>query len=250
MKILWLPREFTKLAGMLLLVIGGMLSGALPVKAVEPNTDYWFLETLTVSDVDLPAGVVIPLSDQSAQPRASLVLENQTDTVLYVLSLNYKDVLLMQTPDPNWKSRVNMAHEVASYLVAPNRPANLDMEALTDLDRNLVDRNVLTFDPPPADLSIPAVQTSELLLVYGEQVILVPFMLTYGLNANFDNGSGVELAWKASVQATGNASASATREAEAYAARVGRNTTLVAGLMVAAVLLFTGWLVWRGKRRL
>jgi hypothetical protein len=202
-----------------------------------------------VSDVDLPVGVVIRLSDQSSQPRASLVLENQTDTVLYVLSLNYKDVLLMQTPDPNWKSRVNMAHEVASYLVAPNRPANLDMEALADLDRTLVDRNVLTYASPPADLASPAVQTSELLLVYGEQVILVPFMLTYGLNANFDNGSGVELAWKASVQATENASTTATREAEASAAHVARNNSWVAGLVAVAVLLMAGWLVWRGFLR-
>ncbi len=231
---------------MVLLMIGGMLSGAHPVKAVEPDMDYWFVETLTVSDVDLPAGVVIRLSDQSAQPRASLILENQTDTMLYVLSLNYKDVLLMQTPDPNWKSRVNMAHEVASYLAAPNRPANLDMEALTDLDRNLVDRNVLTYDSPPADLASPAVQNSELLLVYGERVILVPFMLTYGLNTNFDNGSGVEPAWKASVQATENASATATREVETSAARVARNNSWVTGLAAVVVLLTAGWLVWRG----
>ncbi|OGO66025.1 MAG: hypothetical protein A2030_04720 [Chloroflexi bacterium RBG_19FT_COMBO_50_10] len=236
--------------GLLFLMMGGMLSGARPVIASAPKMDYWFIETLTVDDVELPAGVVIRTTNTGTQSRGCLILENQTETLLFVLSLNYKSVLVMETPDPDWKSRVNMAHEVASYLVAPGRPACLNMEALSDLDRNLVDRNVLTFDSPPADLAIPVVQTSELLLVYGEQVILVPFMLTYGLNANFDNGSGVELAWKASVQATGNASASATREAEAYAARVGRNTTLVAGLMVAAVLLFTGWLVWRGKRRL
>jgi hypothetical protein len=206
--------------------------------------DYWFNEILTVSDVELPAGVVIRSSDPAVQPRAILILENQTDTMLYMLSLSYKDVLVMQTPDPNWKSRVSMAHEVASFQVVSNRPVYLGIEALTDLDHNLVDQNILTFDPPATDLAIPARQTSELLLVYGEQVILVPFTLTYALNIQFENGSEAYLYWMANVQATDNASAAATRQAEASTTRGVRNNILVAGLIGVAVLLLAGWLLW------
>jgi len=69
--------------------------------AFEPTMDYWFIETLTVSDVELPAGVEILVSNPSYQPRGFLILNNKTETLLYVLSLGYKDVLVMATPDPN-----------------------------------------------------------------------------------------------------------------------------------------------------
>ena len=116
------------------MVMGGALWGKRSVNASEPSKDYWFIETLVLGDVKLPAGVVIRSSDPAASPRGYLDLENQTEAVLYVLSLNYKDVVVMKTPDPNYKNRLNAAHEVASYLVAPDRPARLGMEALTDLD--------------------------------------------------------------------------------------------------------------------
>lgn len=211
--------------------------------------DYWFTETLTEGRAELPVGVVVRTSDPAAQLRATLILENQTETLLFVMSLNYKDVLVMATPDPNWKARVNGAHEVASYLVAPDRPAYLNMEALTDLDKNLVDRNVLTIDPPPSDVPIPGAQSSELLLVYGEQVIEVPFTITYTLNTKFDNGTEAYLNRMTNVQAPDSASATATQQAVAFTERVVRNNTLVIGLAGVAALLGVGWLTWRGLFR-
>jgi hypothetical protein len=197
--------------------------------AFEPTMDYWFIETLTVGDVELPAGVEILVSNPSYQPRGFLILNNKTETLLYVLSLGYKDVLVMATPDPNWKARVNGAHEVASYLVAPDKPAYLSMEALADLDPNLADQNVLTFDPPPIDVSIPAAQSSELLLVYGGQMIEVPFMLAYTLNTGFDNGTVAYLNWMMNAQATDVASATATQQSEESAARVISNNIMLIG---------------------
>jgi hypothetical protein len=133
--------------------------------------------------------------------------------------------------------------------VAPDHPATLDKEALTDLDRNLVDQNVHAFASPPTDVTIPNVQISELLLVYGERVILVPFVLAYSLNTNFDHGSEADLDWSINVQATDNASATATREAAVSAAREVGNNLVVAGLVAIVVLLTAGWLVWRGYLR-
>lgn len=206
-----------------------MQSGSHAVMAFEPTMDYWFIETLTVSDVELPAGVEILVSNPSYQPRGFLILNNKTETLLYVLSLGYKDVLVMATPDPNWKARVNGAHEVASYLVAPDKPAYLSMEALADLDPNLADQNVLTFDPPPIDVSIPAAKSSELLLVYGGQMIEVPFMLAYTLNTGFDNGTAAYLNWMMNAQATDVASATATQQSEESAARVISNNIMLIG---------------------
>jgi hypothetical protein len=85
------------------------------------------------------------------------------------------------------------------------------MKALTDLDPHLVDQNVLTFDPPPGGLTIPGAQASELLLVLDQQVIEVPFSITYTLNTEFDNGSEVDKAWAEGTRATDNASATATQ---------------------------------------
>lgn len=234
---------------MLLLLIGGMQSGVRPAQTFEPGMDYWFIETLSVGRVELPVGVVVRTSDPAAQPRATLTLENQTQPLLFVMSLNYKDVLVMATPDPNWKARVNGAHEVASYLVTPDRPAYLNIEALTDLDKNLVDRNVLTIDPPPSDVPIPGAQSSELLLVYDEQVIEVPFTITYTFNPKFDNGTEADLNRMTNVQATNNASATATQQAVAFTERVVRNNKLIIGLAGVAALVGVGWLTWRGLSR-
>ena len=228
---------------MLFLVMGAMLFGVRSVRASEPGQDYWFIETLTVSDVELPAGVVIRTSDPESQPRGSLALENQTKTLLYVLSLGYKDVLVMKTPDPNYKNRVNGAHEVASYLAAPDRPANLGMEALTDLDRDLEDRNVLNIDPPPVNLPIPAAQSSELLLVYGDQVLIIPFTVSYALNTNFDNGSEADQTRIANTQATNIATA--TQEAGTSGASGMKNNVITIGLVGATILIIAGWWIWR-----
>ena len=111
---------------MLLLVMGAKLT-VHRAEAVEPKTDYWYIETLKPGDVELPAGVEIIASDPLVEPRAYFVLKNQNATPVYVMSLSYKDVLVMTTPDPNWKRRVNGAHEAASYLAAPDHPITLDI---------------------------------------------------------------------------------------------------------------------------
>jgi hypothetical protein len=232
-------------AGMLFFLTGIIFLGALPARAFEPKMNYLYIETLVVSDVDLPPGVALRVSDPAFEARAILTLENQTETLLYVLSLNYKDVLVMVTPDPDWKNRVNLAHEVASYLVAPTRPVYLNMEALTDLDQHLEDHNELIFSPPAEDTPIPAPQNSELLLVYGEQVLLVPFTLTYTLNTHYDDGSQAYEQWMAYTQATDDARVAATQQATASAAKARTDSMVIIGLASLAVLLIGGWLVWR-----
>ncbi len=229
---------------MLLLVTGTKL-GAHRAEAVEPRMDFWYVETLTLGDVEQPAGVEIMASDPLVEPRAYLTLKNKNATPAYVMSLGYKDVLVMTTPDPNWKGRVNGAHEAASYLAAPDHPVTLDMQALTDLDKNLADRNVLSSDPPPENLPVPATQSSELLLVYREQVIEFPFTLSYSLNSNFD--SSVEGYKPPVVNAQATSDANSTEQAPAE--RASREITLLIGLVGVTILAISGWLVWKGLSR-
>ena len=240
---------FIRLISMLLLIIRAILSSASSATGFTPGMDYWFIESLQVGEVELPAGVDILASNPSMQTRGYMVLKNQTETLLYVMSLGYQDGLVMATPDPLWKARVSGAHEAASYLAALDRPAYLTIEALTDLDHNLVDRNVLSNEPPPEDVSVPAAQKSELLLVYGEQVIEVPFTLAYLLNTHFGNGLEADKNSMVNIQATDNARLTATRQAEVSAAPRMRIDVLLVGLAGTAVLLIAVWLVWRGLKR-
>ena len=222
-----------------------MLYKTAPVEASELRKDYWFNETITIGDIDLPTGVVVRTSDPENKPRGYLSLENQTETLLFVLSLGYKDVLVMTTPDPNWKNRVNGAHEVASYLVAPDRPAVLGIEALAELDRDLEDKNVLSFDPPPEEVAIPAEQSSELLLVYDGQVIIVPFTVSYEINSEFDNCKQADHPWTA----TNDAVAAPTQHAGTAPEAGARNQALFIGFLGIAGMLMIGWLIWRGVFR-
>jgi hypothetical protein len=212
--------------------------------------DDWYIETITLDNVELPEGISIHPCSPDDETQGCLYLENKNETILYIMSLNYKDILVMLTPDPNWKSRVNMAHEAASYLVSSSRPLYLNMDALTDLDSNLVDKNVLTFDPPSENVPIPNAQSSELLLVYDGQVIEVPFKVSYALNKDFGHSAEAYQASTENAPAKQITSVAATPQAVASEALGERSTVIVIGLVGMAALFAAGWLVWRmvGRR--
>jgi len=50
----------------------------------------------------LPEWVVISTSDPAALPPGYLLVENTTKEPLFGLSLDFKGVLVMTTPDPKW----------------------------------------------------------------------------------------------------------------------------------------------------
>ena len=225
--------------------LGGMLFSARLVRASEPGMDEWYIETITVDSVPLPEGIGIHPCPPEVETQGCLKLANNTETILYIMSLNYKDILVMQTPDPKWKLRVNMAHEAASYLVSSSRPLYLNMDALTDLDGNLLDKNVQAVNPPPESVSIPSPQSSELLLVYDGQVIEVPFTVSYVLNKDFGHGSGASQVSTENVPATEIASATVTPQAVVSQALAERSTVIMIGLVGVAALFVAGWLAWR-----
>jgi hypothetical protein len=218
-------------------------------RAFESNRDFWFIEIYTLGDVQLPEGVSISTSDPQGEPRGYILLENQTETLLFVLSLGYKDVLVMETPDPNWKDRVNGAHEVASYLVVPDRPAVLDMQALSDLDHTLRDINVVDDAPPDEDTPVPEPQISELLLVYGDQVLEVPFVISYALIPLYDTGVQANQESIASAESTIDTGIKPTEQVQDVEAGAGRGISLGIGLLLLAGAIILGWASWKAFKR-
>lgn len=160
-----------------------------PALACEPVKDFWYAEVFSLAPLTLPEGIVISPSDPQQLPCGWIAIYNQNEQPLFVMSLGYRDKLVLtSTPDPDYPARLRLAHEVASYTVGGRRPAlMLEMPALTDLDHSLQDRNVMDYTrPDTSTLEIPASQSSELLLVYNEQVIQVPFTLSYQINQHFN----------------------------------------------------------------
>lgn len=223
-------------------------------QAFEPDPDFWYIETVTLDEASLPPdfhvfngeGTVEQLSEgvwlSTNRPETSLLamiyLINRSDEAVYILSLEYRDRLIMETPDAAYEARLRGAHEVASYLVRPNSGETfaLTWEALKDLDDSLKDLNPPTFNPQPSDLTPPEAQHSELLMVYGEQVVLLPFTISYAINANYEIE---EYLGPAGVpEPTG-----APEEKKGFD-NPGTFVGVVGGIGLAALIT---WLVWRRR---
>lgn len=236
----------------------GLLAGmpVQPVTAYEPVPDNWFIETVTLDDAGLPSdfhiytsetspeqlseGVWLTTNNLNTSRRAMITLINRSKAPVYVLSLEYCDRLVMATPDENYAARLKMAHEVASYLVRPGsgEMVALVWEALMDLDHALLDVNQATFNAPPADITPPEAQHSELLMVYGEQVVLIPFTITYTVNQNF----------KADEYVSPSGAPEPTAAPENKSGlKAGQKTALIASGVGWAALI--AWLVWRWRKR-
>jgi hypothetical protein len=91
---------------------------------------------------------------------------------------------------------------------------------------------------------MPTAQSSELLLVYREQVIDVPFTLSYSLNTSFDNGVEGDEQRVVNTQAISESIAK-----WAPAERVRREIFLGIGLVGVTFLAVSGWLIWKGLSR-
>ncbi len=235
--------------GMVLLAAGSLPFGRHPAREQVPAEDYLFAEIYSVSKVGSPAGLEITPSDPDLQPRGAIRITNQSEIPVYVMPLAYKDVLVVATPDANWKNRVNLAHEAASYLSAPERPAILDIAALIDLDPSLVDHNVLSSSPPAADIAIPATQRSELLLVYGEQVMVVPFALSYAVNTSFGRGLPAGQAAPSASQSVDQASPTDSASAGTADGYSNGPNRVIIGVAAVIVLVTASSLAWLAIRR-
>lgn len=228
------------------------------VMACEPVPDFWYVETVTLDTSGLPDDFHI-YSDVGGSPeqlaeevwlrtnnptssrRAMIYLVNRSKTPVYIMSLVHRDRLVMATPDENYAARLRMAHEAASYLVRSDAGEIIALEwnQLKDLDASLSDPNPRTFETPPADSTPPVAQYSELLMVYGDQVILLPFTISYSLNKEFNiddcGGSPMSAPQPTFVQTVDNEPGT------------GKVIVLVSGGII--LIIGSAWLVWRWHSR-
>lgn len=243
----------------LILLLAGF--GGMPARsalACEPFPDNWFVETVTLDAEELPAGfytydnvgnspeqlaggVWLTGNNPQASRRAMIYLINRSDVPLYVLSSEYLDRLVMETPDANYEPRLRMAHEVASYTVRPNsgEVVALEWEALLDLDPTLSDPNQPEYGPPPAGTIPPPAQHSELLMVVGDQVVLLPFTISYSLIQDF----------RANDCSLGPAGAPDPTIAPVNVGEIKDGKALGLGLAGISLLAVFFWLLWRWRSR-
>jgi hypothetical protein len=229
--------------------------GTPPAMAYAAAPDYWFVETVRLDSSELPSdfhvfngeanpeqvgeGIWLTTNNPAESSRAAIYLINHSNLPIYVMSLEYRDRLVMATPDENYEARVRVAHEAASYLVRPDSGEvfELNWEALMDLDASLTDLNQATAQPPPADITPPAALQSELLLVYGDQVVLLPFSIHYSVNQNFEGDE---------VSPTSAAEITAVPLDEGVPGAGAKVLLVTAGTGLSVLI---GWLVWRWRKR-
>jgi hypothetical protein len=229
-------------ASLLLLLPAMLLALAEPQPSLTPGCEpgYWFREQITIEQVSLPDGISLHSREGGNTSRAGITLENHTSELLFVLSLQYQEQLTEPaTPDPAYAARLRYAHEVASYLVAPEgaRPLTLDMSALLDLDPDLQERNRQDASRPTGtDAAVPQTQNSMLLMVLGEQVLRVPFTLTYTLNPDYASSACGEQG-KGTGTTVGGATQSPAGKSAADLPRGLGLLALVAGACVGAYLV-------------
>jgi LPXTG-motif cell wall-anchored protein len=185
-------------------------------------------------------GVWLSTNNPDTSLQAMIYLINRSDEPVFVLALEHRERLIMETPDEAYEARVRGAHEAASYLVRPGSGEMfaLSWEALKDLDHGLKEVNPPTFEARPEGVTPPEEQHSELLMVYGEQVVLLPFTISYAINENF--------MIEEYLGPAGVAEPTVPAAADRGLGDQGTIILVLAGLG-AAVLI--AWWMWRRQRR-
>lgn len=223
--------------------------------ACEPCPDTWYLETITLEATALPTAFVLSAPTESkerqqavwifttpsAARHGAIYIANQTAIPVYVMSLIHRERLMVETPDAVLAARLRMAHEVAAYMASSQSVLSLGIQELIDLDPALEDRNVLSLNPPAPNGNAPGAQQSTLLLVYGEQVVLLPFTISYQLNQAFDTGC-------LNADPIPSQAMSQSRDTAMQTGSLSQSFWL--GLALLLILLFASWRLWDSKGNL
>ncbi len=179
-------------------------------QACEPYPDYWYVETFELAN----HFIAEPISIHAPQvnPRVYISIQNQQLEPLYILPL---EILEQKTFSGESLSNVDIpeySNRLATRRATPNRsgaepnpngvniqtpsekipftsinsqnsPLFLEVSDLVLLDSQLRDPNPYGFNRPTKNrLQIPDPQYSQLVLYYNEQVITIPFTITYSIN--------------------------------------------------------------------
>ncbi len=147
-------------------------------EACEPYPEYWYTESITFTASSLPEQVSIYTTNPDTTPRAAFWLYNKNEAPIFIMPKKDNDQMIVSA------DLLTSADEIAMVTVnVQNSPVTLEMDKLMELDSSLQDPNPVNMSrPSPDGLQIPEPQHSELILVYHNQVITIPFSVTYSIN--------------------------------------------------------------------
>lgn len=164
----------------LLFLLLFLLMSVEAAKACEPYPEYWFTETIAFSNITLPDNITIRATDPELSPRASIWVINQTEGTVFVLPV---DLLKQPTVADSKELIPNASSKAYKSITNQNDPLQLDMSDLLLLDSDLKDPNPINMGRPAEnEIQLPSPVHSQLNLLYLDQVITIPFTVTYSIN--------------------------------------------------------------------
>ncbi len=171
------------------------LSRTLIVQACEPLPDYWFAERYEFGPVNLPETIDLVQSPPDVA-QGYFQISNHSDSPLYVLPMDSRASLVV-TAEPSITGEgltqeqtteeillIERAPDLATFVIEAGKIFTLDNESFPTLVPYIEERNVLDFSRP-AFFFLPITQRGEFLLVFDDQLITVPFTISYAINENF-----------------------------------------------------------------
>lgn len=159
-------------------------------QACEPYPEYWYLETITLAETTLPENISIQITDPNTSPQASIWIKNENEEPIFILPV---DVFEQMTSVHSQEQIKNAQNRAFKSLAAHNNLLQLVMSDLQSLDATLVDVNPLDMNrPEESKLQVPAPARSKLVLLYRDQIVTVPFKITYTINPHNSAADCVE----------------------------------------------------------
>jgi len=130
---------------------------------------------------------------------------------------------------------LDRATELAAFVLNSDESLTLDLESLTALVPYIEERNIIGFSRP-SFVYLPITQRGEFHLVFGDQLITVPFTISYALNENFN------------PEVCGEEIEPATQQEVSFDEE-SNNSILISTIAFGTILLVTlGAIIWIRKR--
>jgi len=184
-----------KRSALIVFLFAILLSNVQNAWACEPQPAYWFAERYEFGPVNLPKSIELVNSPKAAA-QGYFEITNHSDKLLYILPM---DALpsLVATAKPSISGDVlseeqtseeiilvDRAPELATFVINAGESLQLDKKNFPTLVPYIEERNILEFSRPHF-VYLPITQRGEFLLVLDDQLITVPFMISYAINENF-----------------------------------------------------------------
>jgi len=177
-------------------ILGTQFSLRHQSETCEPRPDYWFAERYDFGPVNLPQSVKLVQSPPNVA-QGYFQIRNQSEFPIYVLPIDARPAListeapsisgdgLSDEQSPEEIFFLDQAPELATFVIDAGESLQLDNANFPILIPYIEERNILDF-ARPAFFYVALTQRGEFLMVNDDQMISVPFTISYAINENFN----------------------------------------------------------------